>query len=365
MDISKTRFTIDKWGCLVFPADADVIALGLDNCFVVKGDKSLWVFPFNILSKYIQEFTYDNTYRRWGGSDFDDFIKKNKENYFILYGKIIKQTYHYCCKNKMNFITTGNSCYTCHFTALQNTLFKWNKSKCKYIKPLYCDISHTTCRVLLFTNLCPDIQTEQMNKQTLTERGKRATITKKLSETKCNMCIYNASCKHKSKRVEQNCSISRKMLNRRMRQMADQRFGKYSKLVEIMRYIGLTKGRGKTAWKTIVPINKVLIATQQKEDYTFRYKPLSEIKQEFTKVKAANSDTEYKAKVFMFFLCNLTDANEIYKAKADGDSIWRLGYNTLKRGSICIQNYEFKSYSDIIKTFGRFGQEQVEKLIRR
>jgi hypothetical protein len=269
----------------------------------------------------------------------------------------------------MNFITTGDSCYNCNFDALQNTLFKWNKSKCKHIKPIYCDISHTTCRVLLFTNLCPDQQTEQMNRQTLTERGKRANITKKLSETKCNECIYKLTCKQKSKRVEQNCCIIRKMLNRRLRQMADKRFGKYSKLVEIMRYIGLKKGRGKTAWETLVPINTELILIKKTEQYYggYEYKPISEIKKEFLKVKAANLETEYKAKVFMFFLCNLTDTEKIYRDSiGKDDKAWGfLGYNHIKRGGIYVNDYKFKSYKDIINLFGRFGQEQVEKLIKR
>lgn len=362
MDI-KHRFTIDKWGGLVFSANTDIKDLGLDNCFVVKGEKSLWVFPFNILLKYITEYTFDGKFRSWVNGEFDKFIAQNKENFFILYGKVINQTYHYCCQNKMHFITEGRPCYNCQFKALKNTIFKWNKNKCKYIKPLYCDTQYRTCRTLLFQYLCPDIDTENNNRNTLTARGQKANITRKLSKTKCLNCIYNNFCKEKAQRAERNCCLSRKMINRRMRKQAGLRYGSFKELADLMKYSGLKHGQGKNSYEVIVPINNELIIIKRKDDYTFSIKKISEMKQEFAKKTINTINSEYKAKVFMFLMCNLV-ASRIFKCDNVNQTCWELGWGERKRGYIYVREYNFNSYSDVIKKFGRYGQALVEKRIK-
>ena len=341
------RYTRDKWGCLVFPAGTDFKGLALDNCFIAKGDKSIWVFPFNKLNKYIKEF-----------QGFDDFLE-GKGNFFIIKGQITKEQYHFCCLNKMNFITGGCQKYNCNYSPPPNLRFNWRKPLCRYVSPMYADIEHRACRSVMFTQLCPSKAVFNANKETLSSRGKRASITRKNNSVKCQECMFNDACDDKYNYAKRNCKVTRKMMNRTMRDYAIKRFGSWDIYFDLFRYANTRKTKENALPIIISPASATDFVVQN-SNRAYERMPLAEVKKDY-KRKPVSLALEEQAKAYLYLMSIIADdKNSIFNSTTLQNS-WYAFEN--KRASYHYQKYvqEFtiNNYQDIIKLHGKRGKEKV------
>ena len=338
------RYTEDKWGALVFPVDTDLTKLNFDNCFVAIGTQSIWVFPFTRLNKYIQD--YEN---------FSKFLG-DKHNYYYLDGKVSNRTYHYACKNKLNYLTgqcEENTRYyhaTCSgFEVEEKFSFRWHKAICEYVVPVYADKTGTARRIMYFTELCPTAEIETINKATLSERGKRAGLSRSMKK-KCVGCIYGKVCTNRWQKAEENCHVSRKALNRTIRQLAVKRFGSFQKLVELCRH-------SESDYHTLFPISKKHFVVQEINGHyvQFERKTTSDIRKS-THRAIVTPQLENKAKVLMLFLhlCSEKSNNNcsVLNPKAVGYQKYRLMEFREGRRWTTINRYDFQSYDDVFKKLG-------------
>ena len=187
------------------------------------------------------------------------------------------------------------------FQVADNTPFSWNRSILKYIDPIYCDKNYKGRRTLFYTDLNPDTRTIKKTKHTLSMRGKRAGITRKLN-FKCGECIYAEVCADKYNHAKENCRVSRKMANRVMRKVAEERFGSYKKLLELMRYVGVIHNRktDENKSKVLCPLTKNLMVIRDYDNGYTRWS-LNKVKQRF-KPQEINNDLEKRAKTIIFLL---------------------------------------------------------------
>ena len=348
------RYTEDKWGCLVFPIDTRIEELKLNNCFVAKSNDSIWVFPFKNLNKYIVEY-----------KGFNVFLQQ-KENFFVLENQVSKRDYHFACKNKLNYVT-GKCCegWSCSGFEVENKFdFQWHKAVCEFIAPTYCDLTKKARHRIHFEDLCPTLEIEQANKKTLSARGKRAGLSRKIkSSDKCNGCVYdNNACVNRWKNAEKNCHVSRKMMNRRLKQIAGKRFGSFDNLVSLYGYVGLENSE----YEIILPINKrhFCVADKMKaygQTKCYRVEPFSEIKRHFKPSKRTPA-LEYKSKIYMLFLSVANTCRTILsETKFNNAWVYYLACFNVGRTTQSITHYTFKSYTDVLK---KFGTEKKEKIFR-
>jgi len=386
--MAKVRYTKDKWGCYVFAKQSKLDNLELDNCFIATGEKSVWVFPFDTLWNYMKNYEGN----RWGISTAFMTFLKDKENKFIINGKEVRENYCYCCSDKMNAITDNCSTYRCKYKQPDNTPFNINMSKAKFIKPSMADVEHRNCRSVMFTQLCPDIKTEQLNKETSAKRGQKAGLTRRLKSQRCPQCLYRGVCKDRHENENKNCMVSRKMVNRRLRQRAEKRFGSFDNLLELMSYVGTEIKEKNNTYEIVFPLSRTEFVMNVKHDrehsyYWNKYQRISvgvvnEYLKEhkITMLKGNGEEFEYKAKVIMLFL-ELTDSQKLMGnmvldlKKEKNYSSYRLCMKPLTKAQKkrkdssngkyyrprrdYISKFKYETYNDVLADFGTFRKEWV------
>jgi len=365
------NYTKDKGGCLIFTKETDLAQLNLNNCFVVKGDKSFWVFPFGVLEKYVSFMEVDS--RGYStNKNLDDFVE-NKECYFIMSGQKKDKSFHFACRNKQNYITGNCKAWRCNYMPLPNLTFRWNKAKTRKVKSMYCDIQGRGRKIIPFTELCPSKAIMDKNKSNLSLRGKKAGLTRSIKE-KCGECLYSKVCSDKFNHIQENCRVSRKMFNRRMRELADRRFGSFQHLVEMMSYVTTTQRNDEVS--IICPYSKDIIITKEKEPNgiynrtrIFKKRKFSEIKKDFIPINQIDTHLEEQAKIFMFLLSILKDnESDILCNPIDKSSAWQLyhiqegsgyggGYNKYQYQDDFLDN--FNNYEELLKIIKKRNKERI------